>query len=165
MPPVNFILTPGGERDALLLEAQLVKELQFNVLLRDDSSFPYICVSWPRASSSSGSGGGSGAVGGDGTTVIHTASTAMQLPQVFSPPHKPVSPAGTDAAGVSGGARYARYFGPFTQQAQVQKVLSFFEDTFTCTERPSKLISADTLLSRDGRRAVVLLLLSVLILA
>jgi len=49
----EYILT-GSEMEALLLEAQLVKKYmpQYNVLLRDDKSFPYIKVTlgetWPR---------------------------------------------------------------------------------------------------------------------
>lgn len=44
---VDFVLTPGGEVDALLLEAELVRAHRpaFNVRLQDNASFPYICVS------------------------------------------------------------------------------------------------------------------------
>ena len=43
---VEFILTPS-ERDALVLESNLIKHHQppFNVLLKDDSHYPYICAS------------------------------------------------------------------------------------------------------------------------
>eukprot|EP00934_Nitzschia_sp_Nitz4_P004618 Nitzschia sp. Nitz4//scaffold12_size214221//205806//209603//NITZ4_001541-RA/size214221-processed-gene-0.184-mRNA-1//-1//CDS//3329535143//4608//frame0 len=43
---VEFIITPS-ERDALLLEANLIKHHQpvYNVLLKDDASYPYICAS------------------------------------------------------------------------------------------------------------------------
>ena len=44
---IDFILTPGGEVDALVLEAKMVRQYQpdFNVRLQDDASYPYICVS------------------------------------------------------------------------------------------------------------------------
>jgi len=43
---VEFFLTPS-ERDALVLESNLIKHHQppFNVLLKDDSHYPYICAS------------------------------------------------------------------------------------------------------------------------
>jgi excinuclease ABC subunit B len=43
---VEFILTPS-DRDALLLESNLIKQHQplYNVLLKDDESYPYICAS------------------------------------------------------------------------------------------------------------------------
>ncbi|MDE2041848.1 MAG: excinuclease ABC subunit C, partial [Alphaproteobacteria bacterium] len=50
------IITTESEAEALLLEAQLIKHYRpaFNVLLRDDKSFPYIYLSaegdWPRLS-------------------------------------------------------------------------------------------------------------------
>lgn len=44
---VDFVLTPSGDRDALLLESNLIKHHQppYNVLLKDDESYPYICAS------------------------------------------------------------------------------------------------------------------------
>lgn len=43
---VEFVLTPS-ERDALILESNLIKHHQptYNVLLKDDASYPYICAS------------------------------------------------------------------------------------------------------------------------
>jgi excinuclease ABC subunit C len=43
---VEFLLTPS-DRDALLLESNLIKHHQppYNVLLKDDESYPYICAS------------------------------------------------------------------------------------------------------------------------
>ena len=43
---VDFLLTPS-DRDALLLESNLIKHHQppYNVLLKDDESYPYICAS------------------------------------------------------------------------------------------------------------------------
>lgn len=43
---VDFVLTPS-DRDALLLESNLIKHHQppYNVLLKDDESYPYICAS------------------------------------------------------------------------------------------------------------------------
>jgi excinuclease ABC subunit C len=43
---VDFVLTPS-ERDALVLESNLIKHHQppFNVLLKDDEHYPYICAS------------------------------------------------------------------------------------------------------------------------
>ena len=43
---VEFVLTPS-DRDALLLESNLIKQHQppYNVLLKDDEAYPYICAS------------------------------------------------------------------------------------------------------------------------
>jgi excinuclease UvrABC nuclease subunit len=43
---IDFVLTPS-DRDALILESNLIKHHQppYNVLLRDDESYPYICAS------------------------------------------------------------------------------------------------------------------------
>ena len=43
---VEFVLTPS-DRDALILESNLIKHHQppYNVLLKDDESYPYICAS------------------------------------------------------------------------------------------------------------------------
>jgi excinuclease UvrABC nuclease subunit len=52
---LEFILTPS-ERDALSLESKLIKQHQppYNILLKDDTSYPYICASvgdsYPRFS-------------------------------------------------------------------------------------------------------------------
>ena len=52
---VEFVLTPS-ERDALVLESNLIKHHQpaYNVLLKDDAAYPYICASvgdaYPRFS-------------------------------------------------------------------------------------------------------------------
>ncbi|PWJ58233.1 excinuclease ABC subunit C [Dyadobacter jejuensis] len=42
---IEFVIVPS-EWDALLLENQLIKELQpkFNILLKDDKTYPFICV-------------------------------------------------------------------------------------------------------------------------
>ncbi|GMI13277.1 hypothetical protein TrVE_jg12585 [Triparma verrucosa] len=46
---VEVVITPS-ERDALHLEAKMINLLQppYNVCLKDDASFPYICASTPR---------------------------------------------------------------------------------------------------------------------
>jgi len=91
---VDFIITPDGEHDALLLEARLIKKLQppYNVLLRDDTFYPYICV-----------------------------SLGEDLPRVFSVARKLAATVAT--------ARY-RYFGPYTDRAQMRRTLALIEQAF-----------------------------------
>jgi len=91
---VDYIITPDGEHDALLLEARLIKKLQppYNVLLRDDKFYPYVCVSLGDA-----------------------------LPRVFSVPRK-LAPSGDTA-------KY-RYFGPYTDGAQLRRTLALLEQAF-----------------------------------
>ncbi|ELR97678.1 excinuclease ABC subunit UvrC [Gloeocapsa sp. PCC 73106] len=47
---IEFIVT-DNEAEALALEANLIKEHQphFNVLLKDDKKYPYICITWSEA--------------------------------------------------------------------------------------------------------------------
>jgi len=43
---IEFIVT-DTEAEALALEANLIKQHQyFNVLLKDDKKYPYVCVTW-----------------------------------------------------------------------------------------------------------------------
>jgi len=44
---IDFIVT-DTEAEALALEANLIKQHQphFNVLLKDDKKYPYVCITW-----------------------------------------------------------------------------------------------------------------------
>ncbi len=44
---IEFIVT-DTEAEALALEANLIKQHQpyFNVLLKDDKKYPYVCITW-----------------------------------------------------------------------------------------------------------------------
>lgn len=47
MADIEFIVT-DTEAEALALEANLIKQHQphFNVLLKDDKKYPYVCITW-----------------------------------------------------------------------------------------------------------------------
>ena len=50
---IDFIVT-DTEAEALALEANLIKQHQphFNVLLKDDKKYPYVCITWSEKISS-----------------------------------------------------------------------------------------------------------------
>ena len=49
MCEIEFIVT-DSEAEALALESNLIKNHQphFNVLLKDDKKYPYLCITWRR---------------------------------------------------------------------------------------------------------------------
>ena len=51
---IEFIVT-DNEAEALALEANLIKQYQpyFNVLLKDDKKYPYVCITWSANTSRS----------------------------------------------------------------------------------------------------------------
>ena len=82
-------LTTETEVEALLLEQNLIKELKpkYNVLLRDDKSFPYIYLSthqsFPRLSKHRGGRGKLGKYYGPFSSAPATNRTINQLQKAF----------------------------------------------------------------------------------
>jgi len=87
---IDFILT-GSERDALMLESNMIKYHQppYNVLLKDDESYPYIC-----------------------------ASIGDVFPRFSAVPRRQ-----------EGHTKY-RYFGPYTDFKEVNKILQGIEEKY-----------------------------------
>ncbi|NDW53987.1 excinuclease ABC subunit UvrC [Aliiroseovarius sp. PrR006] len=83
-----MFLTTRTETEALLLEQNLIKQLKphFNVLLRDDKSFPYICVTdheFPRIKKHRGSRKGKGRFYGPFASSAAVNRTLQHLQRVF----------------------------------------------------------------------------------
>ena len=83
------IVTTGSEAEALLLEAQLIKRFRppYNVLLRDDKSFPFIFLredhSFPRVSKHRGARTGKGVYYGPFASAGAVGTTLNALQKVF----------------------------------------------------------------------------------
>jgi len=83
------IVTTGSEAEALLLEAQLIKRFRppYNVLLRDDKSFPFIFLredhSFPRVSKHRGARTGKGVYYGPFASAGAVGATLNALQKVF----------------------------------------------------------------------------------
>jgi len=83
------IITTGSEAEALLLEANLIKKFKpkFNVLLRDDKSFPYIFIEkgcdWPQLSKHRGKKNKNGYYFGPFASVGSANWTIKILQKVF----------------------------------------------------------------------------------
>ena len=83
------IITTGSEAEALLLEANLIKKFRpkFNILLRDDKSFPYIFIEknshWPQLSKHRGRKNKNGYYFGPFASVGSANRTIKILQKVF----------------------------------------------------------------------------------
>ena len=83
------IVTTGSEAEALLLEANLIKKFKpkFNVLLRDDKSFPYIFIEkdsdWPQLTKHRGKKNKNGYYFGPFASVGSANWTIKILQKVF----------------------------------------------------------------------------------
>uniref|UniRef100_A0A0G4F0M2 Excinuclease ABC subunit B n=1 Tax=Chromera velia CCMP2878 TaxID=1169474 RepID=A0A0G4F0M2_9ALVE len=99
----------GTEHEALLLEAALIKKLQpaYNVLLRDDSFYPYLCVDW-----------------------------TARPPLVDARPRDGTARGGKGAGGTGGKERSGKhYYGPFTSPRELRGVLENIEKAFGLREK------------------------------
>ena len=124
------VVTTHTEAEALLLESNLIKRLapRYNVLLRDDKSFPYILLTSQL------------------NRKILKTGAAPQKPRRRAQDSKKASPKGggptpADWVGVTKyrGARTAdgEYFGPFASAGAVNRTLSALERAFllrTCSD-------------------------------
>jgi excinuclease ABC subunit C len=83
------IITTGSEAEALLLEANLIKKFKpkFNILLKDDKSFPYIFIEkdcdWPKLSKHRGKKNKNGYYFGPFASVGSANWTIKILQKVF----------------------------------------------------------------------------------
>ena len=99
---VEFTLTPS-DRDALVLESKLIKRHrpQYNVLMKDDEHYPYIC-----------------------------ATVGDKLPLFRIVPHIP-----SDHHDVASSNYSHRYFGPYTNYQEINKILEGIEEKFGLREK------------------------------
>lgn len=116
------VMVTSSAHEALLLESALIRQRlpPFNVLLKDDRQYPYICITWSRTY----------------PEIYITRQKASRRTPIASSPHITLPPRD-------------RYLGPFSDSNQLRSTLDLIKEVFPMRQRPKPLFPDKPCLNYD----------------